>query len=119
MEIQGIPATVLPIVDTQVPASPKGAGRAGTDPAAAKKVAQEFESMFVAMMLKSMRDTVGKDKLTGGGHGEETFRSLLDQEYAATAARSGGIGLAKMIEKELTRTNGAAPAPLKGANDAD
>ena len=119
MEIKGVPFAALPVVDTQVPAALRAGRREGTDPAAAKKVAREFEAMFVAMMLKSMRDTVGKDQLTGGGHGEETFRSLLDQEYAATAARSGGVGLASMIEKELTRTGRAAPVAPKGATDGD
>jgi peptidoglycan hydrolase FlgJ len=69
-------------------------------------------------MLKSMRDTVGKDKLTDGGRGEETFRSLLDQEYAQAAVRGGGIGLAPMIEKELTRSNAVLP-PVKGNGNAD
>ncbi|OGR24084.1 MAG: flagellar biosynthesis protein FlgJ [Desulfuromonadales bacterium GWD2_54_10] len=69
----------------------------------AKKVSQDFEALFVGMMLKSMRSTVGEDKMTGGGHGEETFRSLLDQEYATAAVKRGGIGLAKQIEKEIIR----------------
>lgn len=69
----------------------------------AKKVSQDFEALFVGMMMKSMRSTVGEDKLTGGGHGEETFRSLLDQEYATAAVKRGGIGLAKQIEKEIVR----------------
>jgi peptidoglycan hydrolase FlgJ len=69
----------------------------------AKKVSQDFEALFVGMMLKSMRSTVKEDKMTGGGHGEETFRSLLDQEYAAAAVKRGGIGLAKQIEKEIVR----------------
>ncbi|GLI38474.1 rod-binding protein [Geobacter hydrogenophilus] len=80
----------------------------GNSAKAARKVAQEFEAMFVGMMLKSMRDTVGKDKLTGGGKGEEMFQSMLDQEYATAIATSqGGIGLAAMIEKQLVRE----PAP--------
>lgn len=119
MEVNGIPKNALPLVETQVPASLKAARAKGTDPAAAKKVAREFEAMFVNMMLKSMRDTVGKDKLTGGGHGEETFRSLLDQEYATAAAKSGTLGLSQMIEKQLTRENAAPPVPLKGASHAD
>lgn len=68
-----------------------------------KKISQDFESLFVGMMLKSMRATVHEDKLTGGGRAEETFRSLLDQEYAAAASRRGGIGIASMVEKELLR----------------
>jgi peptidoglycan hydrolase FlgJ len=67
-------------------------------------VSQDFEALVVGMMLKSMRETVGKDKLTGGGHGEDVYRSMLDQEYAATAVkRGGGMGLAKMIEKDIIR----------------
>jgi flagellar protein FlgJ len=70
----------------------------------AKKVSQDFEAMFVGMMMKSMRATVGKDTLTGGGHGDEVYRSMLDQEYAtASVKRGGGLGIAKMIEKDIIR----------------
>jgi flagellar protein FlgJ len=53
------------------------------------------------MMLKSMRETVKQDKLTGGGHGEEVYSSLLDREYAIAISRRGNLGLAEMIEKQL------------------
>ncbi|MDD2539425.1 MAG: rod-binding protein [Desulfuromonadaceae bacterium] len=70
----------------------------------AKKVSQDFEALFVGMMMKSMRATVGKDMLTGGGHGDEVYRSMLDQEYANAAAKQGGgLGLAKIIEKDIIR----------------
>jgi flagellar protein FlgJ len=78
----------------------------------AKKVSQDFEALVVGMMLKSMRETVGKDKLTGGGHGEEVYRSMLDQEYAAVSVkRGGGMGLAKMIEKDIIRQESRKVAP--------
>ena len=70
----------------------------------AKKVSQDFEGLFVGMMMKSMRATVGKDALTGGGHGEDVYRSMLDQQYAdASVKRGGGLGLAKLIEKDIIR----------------
>ena len=69
-----------------------------------KKISQDFEALFVGMMLKSMRDTVPEDKLTGGGRAEETYRSLLDQEYATQAARRGGANsISAMVEKELLK----------------
>ena len=69
-----------------------------------KKISQDFEAMFTGMMLKSMRETVAEDKLTGGGKAEETYRYMLDQEYAAAAAkRSGPNSLATMVEKELLK----------------
>ena len=78
----------------------------------AKKVSRDFEAMFVGMMMKSMRETVGKDKLTGGGHGEETFRSLLDQEYANAAVKKGdGLGIAKIIEKDIIRQESRKVVP--------
>lgn len=78
----------------------------------AKKVSQDFEALFVGMMMKSMRDTVGKDTLTGGGHGEEVYRSLLDQEYAnASVKRGGGLGLAKVLEKDIIRQESRKVAP--------
>ena len=73
------------------------------DAAAAKKVAKDFESLFIGMMVKSMRETVGKDKLTNGGHGEEIYSSLLDQEYAKAMTESGGVGLTAMLEKQLVK----------------
>lgn len=72
--------------------------------AAVKKAAREFEALFTSMMLKSMRGTVGKDTVTGGGNGEEIYRSMLDQEYANLMAANGGIGLAQMIERQLKGT---------------
>lgn len=69
--------------------------------AAAHKVAQDFEALMIGMMMKSMRGTVGTDKLTGGGNGEEIYRSMLDQEYASAAAKRGGLGLAQAIERQL------------------
>ena len=69
----------------------------------AKKISQDFEGLFIGMMVKSMRDTVGKDKLTGGGHGEEVYRSLLDQEYATAMVKRGGLGLAPQIEKDILK----------------
>ena len=105
MDIKPTSANALPVAELPVQNTLKSGGKAADkDPVAIKKAAQGFEAMFTGMMLKSMRETVGKeDKLTGGGRGEETFRSLLDQAYADKAAASGSIGLATMIEKQLNR----------------
>lgn len=74
--------------------------------AAAKKVSKEFESLFIGMMLKSMRETTGKDKITNGGHGEELYRSMLDQEYAKALTERGGVGLATIFEQLLAKPQG-------------
>lgn len=79
----------------------------------AKKISQDFEGLFVGMMMKSMRATVGKDTLTGGGHGEEVYRSMLDQQYAdASVRRGGGLGIAKIIEKDIIRSESRKARPV-------
>lgn len=84
-----------------------------------KKISQDFEAMFTGMMLKSMRETVAEDKLTGGGKAEETYRYMLDQEYAAAASKRGGPNsLASMVEKELLKRY-AVPTQKKIAATAD
>jgi peptidoglycan hydrolase FlgJ len=100
-----LPQSPLPTVSQQTPAPAQG-DLSEKEQAARKKVAQEFESLFIGMMLKSMRATVGKDSLTGGGQGEEVYRSLLDQEYATAAAKGDGLGLAKLIEQQLGLQSG-------------
>lgn len=105
---------LAPAAPEQKQVKPAGTA-ADKERAAVKKVAQEFEALFVTMMLKSMRSTVGQDQLTGGGRGEETFRSLLDQEYASAAVRGGGVGLAPVLERELMRQR----TTVKGDSNAD
>ena len=79
-----------------------------------RKVAVEFQSLFVEMMLKSMRETVNKEKLTGGGHGEEVYGSLLDREYATAISRRGNIGLAEMIEQQMIAQEYGSEKAIKG-----
>jgi flagellar protein FlgJ len=103
---QNIPVTGDDAAEKARQLQRQGAGSSGLSEKQlqqAKKVSQDFEGLFIGMMMKSMRETVGKDKLTGGGHGEEVFRSMLDQEYVAASAKRGGFGLAKLIEKDIIR----------------
>ncbi|GAB4302666.1 MAG: hypothetical protein Fur0034_17710 [Desulfuromonadia bacterium] len=68
---------------------------------AIRKVAREFEALMINEMLKSMRATVHRDTLMEGKNGEDIYRSMLDQEYAQSIAAQGGVGLSRLIEREL------------------
>lgn len=71
------------------------------DPAAIKSAAQQFEALFVQMMLKSMRDATPKDEAMGSDQ-QRMYESLLDQQLSQVmASRGGGTGLAAMIEKQM------------------
>ncbi len=70
-----------------------------SDEDAIRKVAAEFEAIFVNYMLKAMRNTVNKESLFDRKT-EEFYTSFLDQELSKVVA-SRGIGLADMLVKEF------------------
>lgn len=72
-----------------------------TDSATSRKAAEEFESFFLTQMLEHMFEGIETDGVFGGGYGEGVFRSMMLQEYGRILARSGGIGLADMVGREL------------------
>lgn len=72
--------------------------------AVTKNSAQDFEAMALAQMLQPMFNTVDTSKgLVGGGKGEATWKPLLIDEMARMVAKSGGIGIADEVYKELLR----------------
>ncbi|MBN1129516.1 MAG: transglycosylase SLT domain-containing protein [Chitinispirillaceae bacterium] len=68
-----------------------------------KKVAKEFESIFTSIMLRSMRNTVGKNPLLPSSFGEEVYTEMLDSEYAKMIANNATLGLSDLIIRELER----------------
>lgn len=73
------------------------------DERSAKKAGTDFEAMFLGQMLNHMTAGLKTDKTFGGGHGETTFRSLLHEEYAKQMVKSGSVGIADAITRELLR----------------
>ncbi len=105
-----------------LPAGPAGLGRtdrAGrgrpADPAQAaklRKAAQDFESVFLGLMLSNMRQTVHADERFSGGVGERAFRPLLDEQFAQAASRrGGGFGIGEILYRSLERNLPRASAP--------
>lgn len=71
-------------------------------PEAIKKAVSEFEALFINQMMKTMRETVGKSELFHGGSGEDIYMSMLDMELSKSMAEAGGIGLGKVLLKQLS-----------------
>jgi peptidoglycan hydrolase FlgJ len=69
---------------------------------ATQGVAQQFESVFINMMLTEMRKTVGHSELMGSS-ASDTYQEMFDQQVSVSMAKAGGIGLAPYIEKQLNR----------------
>ena len=62
-----------------------------SDPAVAKKAAQEFEGVFITQFLGQMFSGIPTDGPFGGGQGEEMFRSLMVDEYGKQIDSAGRL----------------------------
>ncbi|MBL1294218.1 MAG: flagellar assembly peptidoglycan hydrolase FlgJ [Thiotrichales bacterium] len=65
-----------------------------------REVAQQFESLFLHMMLKSMRSAVSESDLMSS---KQTgfYQEMLDQQLSTELPKQGGIGLADIIVQQL------------------
>lgn len=73
-----------------------------------KNVCRDMEAVFLNMMWTSMRATVPKNSLMGGGFAEDIMRSMQDAELTKTMAQAGGMGLADMIYRQLSMKTDSA-----------
>lgn len=71
---------------------------------------QELESVFLNQIMSVMRSTVPANALLGRSQAEEIFQGMLDQEYAKSASKTGSIGLAEIIFRQLKQSTDTTPA---------
>ena len=71
-----------------------------------KQTAQDFESSFLSVMMQQMFTGISTDGPFGGGPGEEMFRSVLTDAMAKQVAKSGGVGVAATVEREMLKLQG-------------
>ena len=74
---------------------------AGSLPRTLREATQEFESLFIAQMMREMRSTVPESSLLGSGSGQQIFREMLDQELSRRAAYSGDFGIGDLLYRQL------------------
>lgn len=69
-----------------------------------KEACMEMESYFIQQMYKVMREStkLGEGIIPKGQH-EEIFEDMLIEEQSKNATKAGGIGLADMLYKQLSR----------------
>lgn len=91
-----------PIADASPGFTPSGA--APPRPSKIEDAARQFESLIIAQMLRTARESG-----TGGGFGDEedssstTMLEVSEQQFSQLLANNGGLGLAKMVVSGLQR----------------
>ena len=100
-------------LDANALASLKAQAKTAPD-AALGKAAGQFEALFLQLLMKQMREALPQDgPLTSDT--TRTYTAMFDQQLAQQLSNQG-VGLKKIIEKQLARhlgapdPNGAAPA---------
>mgnify|MGYP003592322707 FL=1 len=76
-----------------------------------KEAARQFETMFLQMVMKSMRDATPQDGLMDNDQ-TRFYTSMLDQQLAQNLASGKGLGFASLIEEQLgqyLRNSGEIP----------
>ena len=71
--------------------------------AAMDKAAKEFEGVFITQFLGAMFSGIKTDGPTGGGQGEEMFRSMMVDKYSEGLVKQGGFGLASNIKAQMLK----------------
>jgi flagellar protein FlgJ len=84
-----------------------------------RKVAQEFESLFIGEMLKSMRsatDALGQDNPMNTPAAKQ-YQEMYDQQLAVSMSREGGgIGLADVLMRQMSKNKPLAPGEAAAAS---
>jgi flagellar protein FlgJ len=75
----------------------------GIDEKSVRTTAESFESFFVGQMLEYMTEGMKPDEEFGGGHAEEMWRSMMNQEYGKQIVKSGGLGIANQVMASMLK----------------
>lgn len=69
-----------------------------------REACSELESVFVNMMMKSMRSTVSEDEgIFKKSESEKMFEGMLDEKMSSKIAAAGGIGIGDMIFDQMSK----------------
>lgn len=90
-----------------------GKGDAADRDQALEQVAKQFESVFLGMMMKSMRDanSAFEDKEMSGSNEMQFYQQMFDQQLTLSLSQNG-VGIAEAIARQL-KQGGSAAAPAE------
>ncbi len=68
-----------------------------------EKACRDLEGVFVTMVFKQMNSSVQKGGLIDEGYAGGVYRDMLTEKYAEEAVKGEGVGIAKMLFKQLSQ----------------
>jgi flagellar protein FlgJ len=82
---------------------------------ALKESAQQFEGLFIQMMMKSMREASMRDE-ENQSSGMDTFENMFDKEISVQMAKRGAMGVADFMAKAVKQQIATTPSALEVLN---
>ncbi|WP_374494188.1 flagellar assembly peptidoglycan hydrolase FlgJ [Zoogloea sp.] len=83
-------------------------------PEATREASRQFEALFLQQVLKAMRDASPRNSMFDSEE-SRMYQSMLDQQMSLQlATRGGGVGLAKVIERQLSANRETVAPPENG-----
>ncbi len=79
-----------------------------------REVCEDFEAIFIKIMLDSMRDTLSDNTLIPKNAGEKLFEDQLYDEYAKKMSRTANLGIADMMYQQLSGATQASRLDITG-----
>ena len=78
---------------------------------ALKESAQQFEGLFIQMMMKSMREANApmKDE-DNQSHARETFEGMFDKEVSLQMSKRGALGVGDFLERAVKQQGTPQPS---------
>ena len=111
-------AASLPVSLLTPALAAKASGNAGANPpmsaaetakrAQIHQTSQKFEASFLSVMINEMfsKDDDNVDKAFTGGSGAKMFQSVLAESMADKMVKTGGVGLAASVQREMLKMQG-------------
>jgi flagellar protein FlgJ len=65
------------------------------------KACEDFETIMTTYLLKSMHETVQRAETEEFGSGRDLYEGMMDEAVANQLSHTQGLGLAKMLYKQL------------------
>ena len=66
-----------------------------------KSVCTQFESLFIEMLMRQMRDSVPKSGFLDGGNAEQLFKGMQDEQLAQEISRRGAFKVGDILFQQM------------------
>ena len=83
--------------------APSGASNKALSGDQARTAAESFEAFFISQIMGNMSTGLKTNGPFGGGQAEDTWRSMLNDQYGKSISSHGGIGIADMVYREILK----------------